>query len=149
MRRTISVSLCLSSVAACLSVFPLYSQDISRNIFDKVAPSIVTVSQKDVGGKTVGFGTGFALQNGKLVTNLHVVESGEISIQIGSVTIEADVEKTDKVNDLAIVVLKAKASLPGVPLAKALPKAGEKIYVIGNPAGLEKSISEGLVSGIR
>jgi tetratricopeptide (TPR) repeat protein len=149
MRRRIWRITLLSTATVCISTLLVYSQEISRKIFDAVSPSIVTVIQKDVAGKTVGFGTGFAIQNGKLVTNYHVVENGQISVQIGPVTIEAEVEKTDKLNDLAIVVLKANASLPGLSLAKATPKAGEKIYVVGNPAGLEKSISEGLVSGTR
>jgi S1-C subfamily serine protease len=59
------------------------------------------------------------------------------------------VEHTDAVNDLAILTSEAELSVKPLPIADTSPTPGISIYAIGNPAGLEKSISTGVVSGVR
>ena len=55
----------------------------------------------------------------------------------------------DKENDLVILKAKAK-NLPFVKIGD-INKAniGEKVYVISSPEGLENTISDGMLSGIR
>ncbi|MNV65170.1 putative serine protease HhoA precursor [compost metagenome] len=36
-----------------------------------------------------------------------------------------------------------------LPFNTALPEVGDKVYAIGSPEGLENTVSEGIVSGIR
>src|SRR5262245_55729082 len=104
-----------------LSLCPLHAQDTPRQIYEQTAPSVVTVYKQDSNGRRLGLGTAFAIENGKLVTNHHVIEGGDISVQIGPVNIAAEVEKSDAVGDLAVFVLKAKASLPSLKLAQVAP----------------------------
>lgn len=54
----------------------------------------------------------------------------------------------DRKNDLAAVKVKASGT-PSLELASKLPEIAEKVFAIGNPKGLQNTISEGLVSGLR
>jgi len=67
----------------------------------------------------------------------------------GTSTEAATVEKRDPLNDLAII--KVDADFSAAPLALSTKKLspGESVFVIGNPAGLDKSISTGVVAGNR
>ena len=115
-----------------------------------------------------GAGSGFVVdQNGRLMTNYHVVEGAlrENSAQLraGATLTVTFTGSTDKlpvrvvgVNpsyDLALLELVHKNDLPrGVrPIAVADSDAlevGQKVIAIGNPFGLESSVTTGIVSGM-
>src|SRR5690606_5438161 len=63
--------------------------------------------------------------------------------------IPVDVELLDNTTDLA--VLRASTELEATPLAlsSSAPDVGSQIFAIGNPQGLERTISEGIISGRR
>jgi len=102
-------------------------------------------------------GSGFALQEGYLVTNYHVIDgAGKITIQgatdIFSESIEAQVVATDKDNDLAI--LKVKGDVPKLSLPYAIKTftsdVGEDVWVLGYPLtstmGDEIKLTTGVIS---
>jgi S1-C subfamily serine protease len=125
------------------------AQRTPQQLFEKISPSVFLLTRSDANGKLLSTGTGFMSESGRIVTNYHVVKDGKISAKIGPLTIPVAVENTDTTNDLASLSFEGKAAVTGLKLASALPKPGERVYVIGNPAGLENTISEGLISGIR
>jgi hypothetical protein len=100
-------------------------------------------------------GTGFFISpNGKAISNLHVFKgasksqittsSGKI-YQIGSVwykTDSLDLVTFDIVND-------DNEIFPFLKMAVNVPKIGEGVFVIGNPIGLDFTISNGIISSIR
>ena len=104
-------------------------------------------------------GTGFALNNGYVVTNFHVVEDAK-SIKICGVngdfdiTYTASVVATDKVNDLAIIKVNDNkfsgfGSLPySIDMQQA--EVGEDVFVLGYPLtqtmGEEIKLTNGIIS---
>lgn len=84
-----------------------------------------------------------------IVTNKHVARAGKLFVDLGAVKLPVAVEHEDATNDIAILSSGAELNLRPLPLAEESPKPGTTVFAIGNPAGLEKSITTGVVSGIR
>lgn len=110
---------------------------------------VVTYDEK---GNPITQGSGFVVrQDGVVVTNYHVISNAEhVEVKAGDKVLEAEgLLHIDKENDIAILKVKAK-KLSIVKLGD-IDKAevGEKVYVISSPQGLENTISDGILSGIR
>lgn len=128
-----------------------YGQD-AKEIAKKCLPSTVSLILEDNFKQPLALGSGFIISDGKIITNLHVVENAHF----GYVKINGDSKKhniegyynIDTNNDL---ILLSVPTLKGtsIEINKVIPEIGEKIYAIGSPKGLSGSISEGIVSGIR
>jgi tetratricopeptide (TPR) repeat protein len=121
--------------------------ETGRRVYSRAAESVLeifTVSN----GKLTGQGSGFLIEGGAIVTNAHVVSDGDIYLKIGPAKIPATVEKMDRPNDLAILRVKVDLSSEPLVLGDAV-SPGSTVYAIGNPIGLEKSMSQGLVSALR
>lgn len=101
-----------------------------------------------------GIGTGFFITDGGIaVSNYHVFEGGEnwlIKTAKGEVRRVTEVYYADDKNDFVIfqVDLEGLAVVP-VPLFEGKVEKGEEIFVLGNPNGLESSLTRGVVSAIR
>ena len=74
---------------------------------------------------------------------------GKLYIDVGAAKVPAAVERVDVFNDLAVLTTSAELSSQPLTLANSLPEPGTAVYAIGNPVGLERSISTGVVSGVR
>lgn len=125
------------------------AQEIAR----KALASTVYLKMHNANGDIIGHGSGFFVDTNKLATNYHVVE-GSTSIyarQIGRETwrlIEGTLA-TDQDHDLAILKLSG-ITTSTLSLANSdTVQAGETVYVIGNPKGLEGTFSKGIVSAVR
>jgi len=128
---------------------------------DLSAPSVVTVYTKRlVQGRSAPSGrtrfrvnTSFASAviidpEGYLVTNFHVVaDATEIQVQLndGSL-VEPDVVGVDAETDLALLKVDA-GELPAIRLGSSSQlRIGDVVLAIGNPYGLTKSVTQGIVS---
>jgi tetratricopeptide (TPR) repeat protein len=85
----------------------------------------------------------------RVITNAHVANAGKIFVELGPARVPAKVEKIDDFNDLAVLSIDVEVVAKPLTLAENPPAVGETVYAIGNPEGLEKTISQGLVSGSR
>jgi tetratricopeptide (TPR) repeat protein len=138
------------TVLSLLSPALCYSE--ANVIYKENRGAIAVIITFDSRGNPTGQGSGFVVrEDGGIVTNYHVVENAnKIDIKIRDKVYEAEgLLYQDIEND--IVILKAKAeNLKTVKLGYISGlEVGEKIYVISNPQGLENTISEGILSGIR
>ncbi len=124
----------------------------AKEIVNQSNPAIVFI---DVGeGDQRGSGTGFVLdKSGLIATNLHVVR-GSKSIKIkmfgGDVYTVTGIEGFDAGRDLALLRIKPTKMLPTLQLGDSdQMSAGDQVIAIGNPLGLDHTVSSGLVSQIR
>jgi serine protease Do len=121
-----------------------------EQIFQRSAPSIVRIQTRRPEGGAVG--TGFVVSRGQIATNLHVIDGAEdawVQSRDGMRFAIRNVVAFDESRDLAIVEVFAP-DLTALTLADSdTLDEGERIYAIGNPFGLDYTITEGLFSGRR
>ena len=127
-------------------------------LFERVSPAVVSINAIKINkGKpqrrfsSVG-GSGFILDpSGQILTNAHVVDGAtSISITLDSGDrVDARILGLDPVLDLALLKVDADQRLPTVTLGDSGKlKVGEEVIAIGNPLGLDQTMTRGIVSGI-
>ena len=128
--------------------FRTQSADLT-DIFKLVENSIVMVSDQQ------GFGSGFVYsKDGHIVTNHHVVQSGEIFDVVfpDGNTYTAKVVGEDPYNDIAVLQIIDDFSTQNiVPLSignSSNIEVGQQIIAVGNPAGFSNTMTTGIVSQI-
>jgi len=163
--RLVVIVFCL-----CLGLIPpVYSQtnllEDEKNtieIFEKTAPAVVFITSKvlrrdfftlDVFEIPKGTGSGFIWdKKGHIVTNFHVVEgASRLTVTLeNNVTYDADLVGVAPSKDLAVLKVEAPAHLlTPIPLgSSASLKVGQKVLAIGNPFGLDHTLTVGVVSAL-
>ncbi len=141
-------------VLVCISLLSdnVHAQS-AREVAKKVLSPVVLLVMQDAKGQPVSLGSGFFVRADVVATNLHVIAgSGGGSAKIvgrrsslgvaGLVGIEAR-------RDLALLKLTG-ANAPALKVGDDSKMAvGDEVFVAGNPEGLEGTLSQGIVSGIR
>jgi tetratricopeptide (TPR) repeat protein len=123
-------------------------------LIKKVEPSIVVILIYNQEGKILGQGSGFFInQEGDVITNSHVLQEASRAVIKTNDGKEYSVEKIvaeDMVGDLIQVSVNIpKETVRPLPIITTLPEVGERIVVIGTPLGLDKTVSDGIVSAVR
>jgi serine protease Do len=147
-----------------------YATAVLVNIYEQVNPSVVNVTVLGRGDSLlpenhspsgidpddlleVSSGSGFVWDAfGHLVTNNHVVEEAEevqVTFSDGTVAV-ADVVGTDTDSDLAVLRIDAEGyTLVPVTVGDMDDvRVGMRVAAIGNPFGLEGTLTSGIVSAI-
>jgi tetratricopeptide (TPR) repeat protein len=137
-----------------LAVSPVMGQEGLPALIKKVEPSIVVIVTYDQEGKILGQGSGFFINHeGDVVTNFHVLQEASHAVVRTNDGKEYPVEKIvaeDKAGDLIRVSVKIlKETVRPLSIVTTLPEVGERIVVIGTPLGLDKTVSDGIVSAVR
>ena len=133
-----------------LSITTVASALTTEQIAKKALAATVYLEMKNSTGTTLGFGSGFFVKPNQIVTNFHVIEGAAQGTAklVGKYTryqIEGIIA-TDKDNDLAVLKVTAYGITP-LPLGDSdTVNIGAKVYVAGNPKGLEGTFSDGLIS---
>jgi len=115
--------------------------------------AVVTITTYSAAEDAVGLGSGFVVDpSGVIVTCYHVISEAYpavIKLLNGASFQEISVLGCDSARDVAVIKVKGR-NLPSVKLASSDDiEVGERVVAIGNPRGLENTISDGLLSGIR
>src|SRR5207237_5892999 len=97
-----------------------------------------------------GLGSGFIIdRNGTILTNYHVVDGAQkiaVTLSDGK-TYDAKVIGKDQKTDIAVVKIDAGQDLPVVTLGDSdRLEVGEWVMAIGNPFGLDHTVTSGIVS---
>ena len=120
-------------------------------MYSESAKAMVIVRALDPFGNRISEGSGFKIGVGdRVVTNFHVVRPAyhlEIETPAGASELVDFVVAIDSHKDLAVIPTTASGA--GLVLAQETPSVGDKVYAIGAPMGLEHTLSDGIVSGVR
>lgn len=127
-------------------------QQSITDLVRRIKPSVVLIQTEKEVGK--GLGTGFFINHGgDVLTNHHVMvgsKSARIKTADGNVYSVKAVIAEDKSNDLAMISVGIPpGEVQPLTVTSKYPEEGERIIVIGNPSGLEGTVSDGIVSAIR
>lgn len=118
-----------------------------------IKPSAVAVETFDSRGDRLGRGSGFFIDSDRVVTNRHVIEGAyraEVHTSTGNVSVVKGVLAIDAEGDLAVLKIDPPPEvIRPLALEKTSPQEGESVVVIGNPLGLEGSVTNGIVSAVR
>jgi tetratricopeptide (TPR) repeat protein len=125
------------------------SDDVAKRVYKSSENSIFLVYLNDSNGIPTALGSAFVVGPRTLITNAHVVDAGDPVLAVGPVRIPVKILKKDEKNDLAVISVAVDLTSTSLPLAKEAVTPGELIFAMGNPDGLEKTISQGIISGLR
>ncbi len=142
---------------------PLAADELANiELFRRVSPSVVHITslgvQRDLFSLNVqqvprGTGTGFVWDDsGHIVTNFHVIQgaNGARVTLADQTTFDATMVGAFPDRDLAVLRIQApKAKLPPIALGSSRDlQVGQRVYAIGNPFGLDQTLTTGLVSAL-
>lgn len=117
-----------------------------RRFFGERMPQSAQPEEREV---RRGTGSGFIINNqGQILTNAHVVAGATtvtVTLKDGR-TVNGKVRGLDSVTDVAVIEV-AEKNLPSIQLGNSdLLKPGEWAIAIGNPLGLDNSVTAGIIS---
>jgi hypothetical protein len=122
----------------------------SEQVINRVSPSVVLILAGQGAGRLEASGSGVIVrENGVLLTAYHLIKNArevQVRLKNGEVYDKVELLGFDERRDVAALRIAAKG-LPALPTASA--EAGQRVYVVSNPAGLNWSAADGLLSAIR
>jgi len=127
-------------------------------LFERVAPTVVSIQATKINQakpqrrfETV-VGSGVLVErDGQILTNGHVVDgAASVTVTLDAGTkIPARVLGLDTVLDLALIKIDTATPLPVARLGDSSAlRVGDEVVAIGNPLGLEQTMTRGIVSGL-
>jgi S1-C subfamily serine protease len=121
-------------------------------LYEETIPSVVSVYTDGADPRRPqGAGSGFVYDDTHLVTNEHVVRGSdrvEVRFAEGEWA-DGRVVGVDRYTDLAVVTVDDRPDYAApLSVADEVPTPGEPVAALGNPMGLDATISTGVVSGV-
>jgi Trypsin-like peptidase domain len=146
MNRTVCL---LSTSLIVAAATHAQSPEIIRNVLSRV----VLITAQDENGKPLAFGSGFVIDGeGHIASNLHVVAGASSAIAHFANETQKHIVKSISAfspeKDLVILRLDETSAPLSLGDSSRL-QVGDKVLAIGNPEGLEGTVSEGIVSAFR
>ena len=149
-------ALCLV-VMVLLGQTGLNGQDTDYTIpqlVEEMSPGVVSIAIVDRDGNVLTRGSGFiADSSGLIVTAYHLIDGARyatVTTVDGEIYDRMDVVEYDRRRDVAIIHIRPFSALRALRLASTDDLViGEDAVAIGNPQGLDHTVSSGLISGYR
>jgi S1-C subfamily serine protease len=143
------------------SAAPAYDTEEVQNIavYKKALPSVVNITSTAVQFDFFygpvpqqGQGSGFILnKDGLILTNNHVINNAQkVEVKLSDKhTYKAQVIGVDPNHDLALLKISAPNLVPATLAESQGLVVGQRVYAIGNPFGLQGTMTRGIISAIR
>ena len=133
-----------------VSKVEIYNEALVTSIYQRVGPAVVGITRQRDDQRSAGAGV-IIERNGYILTNNHVVGSAttvEVTL-VNRTRVEGRVTGWDPGNDLAIVKINVPPEqLTVAPLGDSSAlRPGQLAIAIGNPYGLERTITVGVITG--
>ena len=137
------------------------AEEATIKLFEESAPSVVyittTTKQQDYWSRNIyeipsGTGSGFVWdEQGHIVTNYHVIQNAyhaKVTLSDKS-SWDAEVVGYEERKDLAVLKIKPNNALRPLPIASSFDlKVGQSVFAIGNPFGLDQTLTTGIISAL-
>jgi S1-C subfamily serine protease len=165
--HTVKLALAIAVLASCgarlasaTDADPARCERPITDIFASASPAVVLITAQSINPYRLQdrvnqvLGSGFIIdENGLILTNAHVVFGMQaITVTLGDGTvIPARLVGADPIFDLAVVQIEKpdNGKLPVLPLGDSdRVRTGEEVIAIGNPLGLDQTVTRGIVSGL-
>ncbi len=140
---------------------PTAASDEQNNveIYHAVSPGVVNITnrgyQENYWGvfPSQGSGSGSIIdEKGDILTNYHVVQgASQLEVQVENDKFPATLVGTDRDNDLAIIRIQVPPDYRLTPVRLGSSQGlqvGQKVLAIGNPFGLQRTLTTGIISGL-
>jgi len=137
------------------------AEEATIHLFEVSAPSVVfittTATQQDYWSRNVyeipsGSGSGFIWDDeGHIVTNYHVIKDAyKAKVTLSDQTTwDAEVTGIEPRKDLAVLRIKSTSPLKPLPIGTSHDlKVGQSVFAIGNPFGLDQTLTTGVISAL-
>jgi putative serine protease PepD len=114
-------------------------------VVDRVSPQVVQIQTDE------GLGSGIVYDDrGDIVTNAHVADNGRqfLVTLAGGDKHPATLVGSDPSHDVAVIRLDGATPSPATFDDSGGVQAGDIVFAIGNPLGLQSSVTQGIVSSI-
>jgi len=130
-------------------------------VYKKALPAVVNITSTTVGFDFFygpvpqqGQGSGFVIdKGGHILTNYHVIGDNPRRLEVtlsNRKKFQAEIVGLDKSHDLAVIQIKSPDDLTPAVLGDSHGlQVGQKVFAIGNPFGLNGTMTRGIVSSIR
>jgi hypothetical protein len=138
-------------VALIASVSAVPAAGLTPDAFySKTSPSVWLVKTFDADGLALTGGSAVVVAPDTLLTNCHVLARAKrVAVRKGKASYDAKLQYADVDRDLCQLTV-ANLGAPAVPIGDSDRVAvGERVFTLGNPQGLELTLSDGLVSALR
>ena len=143
-------------------VYLSHDEKSTIDLFEKSAPSVCYITtinqQRDMWSRNItempsGSGSGFIWDtHGHIITNYHVIQNGtKLKVTLSDRSSwDAEVVGIEPNKDLAVLKIKASAAtLRPIPVGQSSTlRVGQSVYAIGNPFGLDQSLTTGVISAL-
>ncbi len=138
-------------------------QGVITDLAERVKPAVVNILPAQGPGRSKdnprerlpnspGSGSGVIIdQDGHIITNNHVVgEATEVEVRLSDKTrVTAQVLGKDPDTDLAVLKISGDRRFPSVTFGDSgAVRVGQWVLAVGNPFGLDRTVTLGVVSGI-
>ena len=125
-----------------------------EGVAQAVAPSIVTIESFSEDSALAAYGQGSGIimsEDGYIITNAHVIEGATLAVKVrlqDGTEYSATVIGSDVKGDIAVIKIEADGLQAAQFGNSDAVNVGEQVIAIGSPAGLEGSVTTGIVSGV-
>jgi putative serine protease PepD len=147
------------AVEAPVIADPSVASDEQNNIeiYRAASPGVVNITRLGYGSSLLGIypegsGSGSVIdEQGHILTNYHVIQDAAgLEVQIENEKYSAQIVGADPDNDLAVIKVNAPPNkLRPVKLGTSSGlQVGQKVLAIGNPFGLQRTLTTGVISGL-
>ncbi|WP_242677221.1 S1C family serine protease [Streptomonospora litoralis] len=130
---------------------PSRAPDTVAGVAQRVSPSVVSI--QDAGSTLSGNGSGFVIENDRVVTNNHVasaLQAGDMEVVYSNGrTSGASVVGTRPDSDLAVLELDDPLDVQALEFGdSAQVTVGDQVIAIGAPLGLAGTVTTGIISAV-
>lgn len=135
------------------STIDIFRENSGSVVYISTSERFLNIYTQDITELRSGSGTGFVWdKSGHIVTNYHVIEGHKVTnVRLANQkSYVADVIGSSERHDLAVLRLRKPDNIPPpLPIGQSENLlVGQKVFAIGNPFGLDKTMTTGIISAL-